>query len=535
MFDRYKNCLTTVFEIDTNGESLHELLDVLVSLDASIFKEKFNLVLSTTFMTTEANGKLREEEFLEYCFVLLSKFLLDKLRGTVEKEKEDQKTQCSLLWSSFLHQVSIFAELEKSFYSLAFMGHSSNFGSRWLTKREQTLKMRYSCLLTELKKIETVHQDLVPTCNTDRELPRFKNLKQLVNVVGGQLQHFIIARMNIISFYEQLPALTSSKNVSFEDLFKIINSTLEEFLSKNFLPIVACFKDIYRMECEVMVNLLKMQIHLQKCQYLESITSYACSSKYHSAWHNILFSKEARRLTFGNSSHKTWSPELFEWLNKFKGLLLSKFNLYFFEVLCQNGGNPAEVRNNTAKAQFDFYSRIASICKKTDALKILLVLTNLNELEESSRRQGYFLPSKIDEDDLVPLNILSDASDTNSHNSISSSLLSTSSPESAQPNKIVFFEYPQDKSQSSVNYHSTLFGLLDSKKMELDQLDKIVTAVDEMSQHSYVMMRIEGSIYLVTILNKKNVRDANLINFYNSLSSDLRCNKLFVSWKQGTK
>ena len=56
-----------------------------------------------------------------------------------------------------------------------------------------------------------------------------------------------------------------------------------------------------------------------------------------------------------------------------------------------------------------------------------------------------------------------------------------------------------------------------------------------MSQHSYVMMRIEGSIHLVTILNKKNVRDANLSNFYNSLSSDLRCNKLFVSWKQGTK
>lgn len=61
--------------------------------------------------------------------------------------------------------------------------------------------MRYSCLLTELKKIETVHQDLVPTCNTDMELPCFKNLKQLVNGVGGQLQHFIIARMNIISLY----------------------------------------------------------------------------------------------------------------------------------------------------------------------------------------------------------------------------------------------------------------------------------------------------------------------------------------------
>ena len=31
----------------------------------------------------EANGKLREEEFLEHCFVLLSKFLLDKLKEIV--------------------------------------------------------------------------------------------------------------------------------------------------------------------------------------------------------------------------------------------------------------------------------------------------------------------------------------------------------------------------------------------------------------------------------------------------------------------
>ena len=65
---------------------------------------------------------------------------------------------------------------------------------------------------------------------------------------------------------------------------------------------------------------------------------------------------KVKRIGFSTSSSRCQFPAVYQWLVRFKGLLVAKFGLYFFDVLSRHG--PAnEVKNLMAKASIDFYTR----------------------------------------------------------------------------------------------------------------------------------------------------------------------------------
>lgn len=59
------------------------------------------------------------------------------------------------------------------------------------------------------------------------------------------------------------------------------------------------------------------------------------------------------------SASKVWSPALHGWMSQYKNALVSKFSLYFYEVLCRQG-SLSEVKSLTAKTSVDFYAKYSS-------------------------------------------------------------------------------------------------------------------------------------------------------------------------------
>jgi len=56
-------------------------------------------------------------------------------------------------------------------------------------------------------------------------------------------------------------------------------------------------------------------------------------------------------------SPKVWSPALHGWMSRYKNALVSKFSLYFYEVLCRQG-SVSEVKALMAKTSVDFYAKL---------------------------------------------------------------------------------------------------------------------------------------------------------------------------------
>ncbi|ESO06705.1 hypothetical protein HELRODRAFT_184949 [Helobdella robusta] len=502
-----------------------------------------------------------EKSFVVDCFLHLSRFSHDKLKELTlkEKEKERSKYHANLLWSSFLNLLLTFNDLEKTFYSLVFLG-SANFGARLLLgKRDDTLNARYRCLLSELRKIEFAHKGSIsppdpnktvsfsgksqsdPSFCVDADvLKKCTTLEQLAGIVCEQLQHFVLARMNTISFYEQMPALNNNKNVSVDDLLKTISTTLEELLSKVNHPVVEKLRSTYKMECETVVNLLKTQLNLQKCQYLDSLLSLQSASHNLNTWSNMLTPREARRSTFGSNVQKPASSELFDWLNRFKNLLLSKFTLYFFEVLSQQSGSPSEVKTFLAKTFFDFYNRIIAFTKRSDACSILLISSGQLEQVLACKKLGYNLPCKSI---IIPYDADKNVDKVGQNVGIKSPeqpvvvsqvMLKSSSAADFHRNNIVLFAYPHDK--SAERHYCHINNMLNTRKQDLDQQDRIIYAIDVKQQCTSVMTKVEGSIYLVVLLNRKYMKpDTHITNFCTSLCTDLRCSKHFTGIKSGAK
>lgn len=51
-------------------------------------------------------------------------------------------------------------------------------------------------------------------------------------------------------------------------------------------------------------------------------------------------------------------PTLFLWIKKLKGMLISKYTLYFYELLSKHSNSNYDIRNYCTKLPVDYYSRL---------------------------------------------------------------------------------------------------------------------------------------------------------------------------------
>lgn len=155
---------------------------------------------------------------------------------------------------------------------------------------------------------------------------------------------------------------------------ELLNLT-ENIIQKNAL----CFTDIcltpvkavFNLECEILQQLFKALTELQRLQFLPSLALIHGAHTRLNAWEGRIQKEVQNTFLFFNNTKlvnelsQSWklgflknnpSPALLQWLLKLKGIVLSKFSLYFHNTLAQQT-TPNDMRNICMKLQHDYYQK----------------------------------------------------------------------------------------------------------------------------------------------------------------------------------
>jgi len=109
-------------------------------------------------------------------------------------------------------------------------------------------------------------------------------------------------------------------------------------------------KTIFTYECEILVGLLDANVKMASWNYLPALLKINETQTKLETWARIFHSKETRRLGLFKTPQP---PQLYQWLMKFKCLSVSKFTLYFHEVLSKYS-TPHDMKIFCAKQNLDY-------------------------------------------------------------------------------------------------------------------------------------------------------------------------------------
>ncbi|XP_040576035.1 KICSTOR subunit 2 [Lepeophtheirus salmonis] len=257
------------------------------------------------------------------------------------------------------------------------------------------------------------------------------------------------------------------------------------------------------LECELgaLLNLLEALVYSSKWDLFNSLMKIDVADDKLRIWSEAYkTNKEERKISFTSAFllRPQQDPLLYQWFWKLKGAVLSKFSLYFHDILIKQT-SPVELKNQCSKLTIDYTSRISNFQKKTDAISVNLIFeaTGL----DSYKGPGYHLSIKNSRV-LTGLELYPSAFSTPG-----------SPPLNHWPNIIMILE---DFSDNLANF------------------EEIVHFHDV--QYTYFISRIEERMILVAIYGvKKNDKNIIVSNFFTELSAQLKCKKIFTSLKPGYK
>ncbi|XP_048729248.1 KICSTOR subunit 2-like isoform X2 [Ostrea edulis] len=441
------------------------------------------------------NGE-KEEQFLENYFSYVSHCEHDKAKELAEKERDAHKALFGSSWGLFLMSLSQFASAEKTYMSLGFLEQRGFF-----TRSKETLKSGYQTLMYEFRRVEeavksTEEQSFGMSHNA-------LEFEKLLAHLCDQLCFFTQARQETINFYEQVHIMGMTKHVNFEDLNMVIKEIIAVH-SKNFHhPILAPLKTVFGFECDTLNLLLVAQTTMSDWMFLTALLHIHEAHTKLSSWGGLIQPKEIKKSTFGGSSKHGSPPALYQWLTKFKNLLLSKFSIYFYDIL-QKQASPPEMKSLISKTPDDFVTRIQTFHKKADACHVSLVL-NTQGLDRVFP-EGYQYPGRLVE-----------------------------TPQGLNTFPAIF-SFPGER--LSNHFPAVVMMLTEWRDREelIYAQDKIHYMYDKGSHSSYFYTQVDTRTSLVVIFeSKKSEKDSYVNNFMNDIATQLRCTKFFTSLKPGSK
>jgi len=417
----------------------------------------------------------KEEQFLSSYFNSLAQSSFDKAKELVDKDRDNGKNQNGI-WHYLMGTLSQLAVTEKSYMSLLFLVPKS------FLRKENSLKISYESLRMECKRTE--------------EFSNSTSLDLLVVHLLGQLAQFLSSRLDLIEFYEKLSTF-GIKQSNLEDLVPQIHYLSETSSAKFHHPLMSPLKTIFTYECEILMGLLDANVEMASWNYLPALLKINETRTKLEAWAKIFNAKETRRLGLFKTPQ---SPQLYQWLMKFKCLSVSKFTLYFHEVLTKYA-TPQDMKILCAKQSLDYVNLIQTFQRKADARAVSLIL-DVNGLE-CFRGAGYVHPNKPFE---VPKGL-------------------DSFP--------CIFTSPE-KSIREIPYWPSVIMILADRIQELSNYEKLVYIFDHRVQRTYFLQRIEPRLTLVVIFETKRLeKETYITNFMNEITQQLRGTRIFGWLKVG--
>lgn len=434
----------------------------------------------------------KEESYLQTYFQFLSQFAFDKAKDVMDKEKEIHKASFGSSWALMVHSLIQFSVAEKTYMSLGFLEQ------KWFGRAKDTLRNSYFVLLGEFRRIEdTVKQQEHYVLGLPGPMVEFE---LLLSHLCGQLCEYIRARQKTMDFFEQISTMGTNKNMNYEDLVDVIQEIIHVH-SKNFHhPILANLKSSFTCECDVINHLLQSQILMSQAQFLPTLLQLNQAHSKLTSWGSASQAKETtKKSMFGQSSKtvSTW-PALYQWLLRYKSLLVAKFSLYFYDVLSKQT-TPVEMKSLSAKNVEDYSAKVIAFQKKTDAFNISLVL-DTQGIQHVYKGPGYHHPDKHFE------------------------------PLTGLESYPAIYSYPGEHPAS---HWPNVVMMISDRPIETD---RVTCIYDKGVQSTYFITCADPRIYLVVIYeSKKSEKDSSVNNFMLDLSSSLRCVKHFTSLKPGSR
>lgn len=426
-----------------------------------------------------------EQILLESFFKFISQYSFDKAKELCDKEKESHKSflAVSAPWTQMIGILSSMATVEKNY--------SASFGLKWFARKDN-LRTSYSHLIDEFEKLEDCIKD-------DSQGSTNAVFEKLLNHLCTQICQYLRARCRMLDFYENIAVMGTNRNMSINDLLPVIIDIINSYQNEFHHPILSAVKHSYSLECEVIMHLMKSQLHMQHYEFLNSLLDLNEAHGKLSDWATYLPAKEDKKMFLAMSKGQT-TPPLYEWYVKYKNLLVSKFGLYFHDVLSKQA--PAnELKTLLAKSSIDFHSKIVNFHKKSCASHVALVFDSTDLSYQKSF--GYNHPLKV------------------------------LGPVTGKDSFPAIFIYPPEKPDKR---WPAVISIITEHSAELNNIDRHLYFFDETIQVTYFLSQIEPRITLVVIFeSKKAEKDSYVNSFLVEITTQLRCTKLFSALRASIK
>ncbi|XP_054720112.1 KICSTOR subunit 2-like [Uloborus diversus] len=485
----------------------------------------------------------KQQAVLDDYFSLLGNFAFDKAKEFLEKEREAAVKNHSVapFFSSALSAFAQLATAEKNYANLVFLG------PKGFLRKDSSLKSMYESLLNEFQRLEEKHYitpvstpTMSPTssCRTPSPPTALPSpspisacsevsgsvpssisigssvrgsiqsylgediLENLASHLCGQLLTYVRARLKTMEFYEKMFSMSSTRFMKYDILLNGITEIVKSNAKLFHHPMLSSVKQSFSFECEILMKLLEAEINMQNWRFLPSLLCLHDAHSKLGAW--LSMPKEIKK--FSSTSFRTPTvPPIYNWLKTLKSALVSKFALYFHEILSKQT-TPIDMKTFCSKASVDYFSRIVTFQKKYDASCVAIVL-DTNGLDDY-RGHGYNCPEKHYE---------------------SPKGLDSFPPIISYPSNV----FTQEK---HLSHWPSVVMIMNNKEQEIRNTDTAVLFYDKRMNATYFMSKIECRMTLVVIFEiKKTERDTHIHRFMHSLCSQLRGNKIFASLKPGSK
>lgn len=441
---------------------------------------------SRSSSTDEKYGSCKAEEtFIEDCIRPFILFNFEAVKELLDRDKTTRISN-SPLWISLLNAISSLSLAEKNYLALTFLEQ------KWFGRKESG-KGIYTQASSELQRIEQRSRPHL------QHAPRQDPLEYLVSHIAGQLAQFVKARQEMMDFYIKLCSLGLQKvETDYSEMSSVIQNICSRYTKEFHHPLLAPLRNSWNLETDIISSLLQARTEMSRWQFLPSLLKLHDAYTKLDSWGSPFKAKEPKKKLSAHILAKNNAiPSLMCWLMKFYLMLMSKFSFYFHETLSKQSP-PSDIRSHLSNLSIDYYSKVVTFQKKTDASYVILVFDTHGS---DYTGHGYHFPVGYTE------------------------------PPKGLDSFPAVFSYPRDK---PIHLWPNVIMLLSEPPG--GNIDRPTYFYDMNQQITYYIIKVDIRMSLLLVFEtKKSEKDTTISNFLQDMASCLRGTRLLSSLRQGSK
>jgi len=422
----------------------------------------------------------KDETVLCPFFNHLSTFSFDRAKDLIEKEKECCVKGVSSRWTQFVSVLVQLCTAERLYVNLTFLQPRS------FLRKDSSLRGVLESMTAEVERLLDVNEAV--------------ETEDIVSNVAQDISILFKGRLKTMEVYDRLSNFSKFPNyVSLQAIVRSVSITRKDVHSES----LESYKEVYFLEVGLLYECISMCVSLQSWEFYSSTTHLQAISEKLNRWTELIQNRETRKLSFASSLLRgvggQADPHLYLWFTKFRAALLSKFSLYFYQVLA-NQTTGGEMRALTSKLPVDQSNRLISFHRRTDAATTCIVFDATGV--QGYRGPGYHIQADKKESGPTGMDLFPSIFSHPCH------------PGALWPNVVM---------------------ILTNKDEELNQ-DRTVYFYDSGVGITYFLQRIEPRYCIVVLLEGRRLeRDSTINTFLQETALQLRLNKILTSLKPGSK